>query len=104
MEKESMIKIVVVKHPGCGTPYTFRVPEFAELSAGDLVYMDTSRGKDQPGRCITSSFYIDMDTLLMGYNTVPEKLKPVKGELFKHEYRTNFTDPLLCEDKPFDAR
>lgn len=104
MEKESMIKIVVVKHPGCGTAYVFRVPDSVTLKAGDLVYMDTSRGTDQIGRCITQSFYIDAETLRYGYNGTIEKLKTVKGELIKREYRTYFADTLSCEDKPFDAR
>ena len=109
--EERMVKIVVVKHPNCVGHFVFKVPEFVELQTGALVYMDTKRGKDQPARCITPSFYIDVDLLKDAYGMTADKLRLVKGELAKYEYKTD-EEYAKCMDackeygwlKSFDAR
>lgn len=75
-------KVVIVKHPNCGVPYTFRVPVVAELEAGDYVLCETKTSKiPQIARCITPSFWISDAQLKELHGIDPNALKPVVGIL-----------------------
>ena len=75
-------KVVVVKHPNCGVPYTFEVPEDVELSIGDYVLCDTKKSNiPQIAKCITPSFYILGIQLNELYNIHPKNLRPIVGWL-----------------------
>jgi hypothetical protein len=52
------MRIVIVKHENCGQKYLFEVPKGEFLSAGDLVKVQTKRGK-QLATCLSDHFDID---------------------------------------------
>ena len=75
-------KVVVVKHPNCGVPYTFQVPENLELEVGNFVLCETKKSNlPQIARCITPSFRILGVQLTEFYGIIPKNLKPVVGVL-----------------------
>ena len=85
------IKIVQVKHPGCGVVYTFEAPESNELSPGEWVFCETKRNPMEIGQCITPSFFVNEVQLRTLYNITLKNLKPVIGrlkpEMFVYERR-----------------
>ena len=74
-------KIVVVKHPNCGTPYTFKVPKDVDLEVGEYVLCNTKRSKCEIGQCITPSFEIIEPKLQSFYGRTVDQLQPVVGRL-----------------------
>lgn len=44
---DNYINVVVVKHPNCAIPYTFKVPDDKRLNVGDYVLCDTKQGPNQ---------------------------------------------------------
>ena len=76
-----MIKIVQVKHPGCGVAYTFRAPEEPELKPGEYILCKTRRNPLEIGQCITPSFDVTKDQLENLYGIAEKNLKPVVGGL-----------------------
>lgn len=79
--EEKYVKIVTVKHPGCGVPYTFRVPCALDLVPGDRVLCNTKKAKCEMAQCMTPSFVI-METVLESmYGLKADKLMPVVGYL-----------------------
>ena len=81
MSVNMIVKIVTVKHPGCGTPYTFRVPDNLDLKAGDRVLCNTKKAHCEMARCMTPSFEIIEPVLEELYGLKIEKLQPVVGFL-----------------------
>lgn len=55
------MRIVIVKHENCGQKYLFEVPGSHYLSAGDLVKVQTKRGKTL-ATCLCDSFEIEEDS------------------------------------------
>lgn len=74
-------KIVIVKHPNCGTQYTFTVPEQVSLQCGDYVLCMTKKSNAEIARCISPSFEIIEPHLLEFYGLTFAQLKPVVGRL-----------------------
>ena len=52
------INVVIVKHENCGAKCVFLVPEGKTLKAGDLVKVNTKRGKTL-ATCLCDSFTDD---------------------------------------------
>ena len=75
------IKIVQVKHPGCGTVYTFEVHETVTLAPGEYVFCETKRSPMEIGQCITPSFFVNEVQLRSLYNITLKNLKPIVGRL-----------------------
>lgn len=79
---EKTYKVVTVKHPNCGVPYTFEVPKNLVLNVGDYVLCKTKTSQfPQVAQCITPSFEILGYQLVKLYEIVPKNLKPVVGVL-----------------------
>ena len=81
MVEEKFVKIVTVKHPGCGIPYTFSVPSTLDLYPGDRVLCNTKKAKCEMARCMTPSFVISETVLESMYQMKADKLMPVVGYL-----------------------
>ena len=77
---QGKVKIVVVKHPHCGIPYTFRAPEH-DLQVGWFVLCKTKVSDREVGICITPSFEIGEKELELYYGVKSQHLKPVVGLL-----------------------
>lgn len=52
------MRVVIVKHENCGQKYLFEVPGGHYISAGDLVRVETKRGKSL-ATCLCDSFDIE---------------------------------------------
>ena len=75
-------KVVIVKHPNCNAPYTFKVPKNMRLDPGDYVLCKTKKSDvPQIARCITPSFEIMETHLKELYGILPQHLKPIVGVL-----------------------
>lgn len=94
------MNMVVVKHPNDSGKYLFRLPAGVVVDAGTMVAVDTIRGTDQPGVCITSSFEADPAVICPMWGT--KHLKKVTKILreFPLTYPENelpFTEPNVEE-------
>lgn len=78
---DNYINVVVVKHPNCAIPYTFKVPDYKRLYVGDYVLCDTKQGPNQMAQCITPSFFILEDYLFKFYGVKASNLKRITAEL-----------------------
>lgn len=76
-----LIKIVQVKHPGCGIVYTFEAPRNVTLAPGEYVFCETKRSPMEIGQCITPSFFVNEIQLRTLYNITLKNLKPIVGRL-----------------------
>ena len=85
-------KIVVVKHPNCGTPFVFKVPNGVNLEAGDYILCKTHKKPLEIGRCITPSFEIIEPQLTEFYGRTIEQLQPVAGLLKPCMFLMDFSD------------
>lgn len=96
------MNFVVIKHVDSGK-YLFRVPEDVTLDAGTAVLCDTSRGRNQPGICVTGNFTADPAVICPLWGTKPEALKRVTTVL--REFKLEWPDMpkrLVSEDEDED--
>ena len=85
-------KIVVVKHPNCGTHYVFKVPNGVNLDAGDYILCDTKKRMCEIGRCTTPSFEIIEPQLIEFYGRTINQLQPIVGMLKPCMFLLDFSD------------
>ena len=70
------MRVVICKHPGCCTPYLFKVPEMTYLDAGEYVMVDTKYG-EQLAQTVSECFTADPEVICPLWNTSEKKMKRV---------------------------
>ena len=86
------MKVVIIKHENCGQKYIFEVPQERALKAGDLVLVQTKKGKTL-GTCVCDSFPVESESVLSAISQAFGTDKPKSSVIGRYNLNEWISNP-----------